>query len=75
MGTTLAILKLLPAIVGSVKAIEEAVPIAGKGPEKLSLITGILQLVSDEVAGMLPIVEKVVGLVVAFMNKTNWGKQ
>ncbi len=75
MATTLAILKLLPVIMGSVKAVEEAAPVAGKGPQKLQLIIGILQLVSDEIGGMLPIVEKVIGLVVSFMNATNWGKE
>ena len=47
MKTLLAILKLFPAIIAAVRAIEEAVPITGAGKDKLDLILDIIKSVYD----------------------------
>ena len=42
MNTVKLLLQLLPAIIAAIKALEEALPIQGKGPEKLVVLREII---------------------------------
>lgn len=73
MSTFLAYLKLLPAIIDAVIAIERAVPLPGQGPAKLDLILALIQQLSAEIrdvpiASLTATVKNVVATVVAFLN-------
>lgn len=70
MGTLLNILKLLPAIMTAVKALEEQVDLPGKGSDKLSLIIGIVQDLAGDISDLIPAVTKVVARVVTFFKAT-----
>jgi hypothetical protein len=50
MNTLITILKLIPALIAAIKAVEDAVPVSGKGKEKLETITGIAEVVYDSTA-------------------------
>jgi hypothetical protein len=70
MDKLLIILKLLPAIVTAIKAIEEAVPGAGKGAEKLAAVREIVETVDAAAAALWPQIAAVVSVLVGLMNKT-----
>ena len=63
-----AILQLLPAIIAALKAIESALPEANKGAEKLALVRGIIEGVSDDAKTNWPIIENAITKIVAFFN-------
>jgi len=70
MEKLIIILKLLPAIIAAVKAIEEAIPAAGKGAEKLQAVREIIEAV-DQAAGTLwPQIASVIATVVGLLNTT-----
>lgn len=73
MSTFLAYLKLLPAIIDAVIAIERAVPIPGQGKAKIDLILALIQQLSAEIhdipiASLTATVSNVITTVVAFLN-------
>ena len=70
MEKLLIILKLLPAIIAAIKAIEEAIPAAGKGAEKLQAVREIIETVDASVAALWPQISAVVAVLVGLMNKT-----
>ena len=47
MKKLIAILKLLPVILGAVKAVEEAIPLPDQGRKKLDLILDVIKTVYD----------------------------
>ena len=82
MGTLIMILRLLPTIIGAVKALEEAIPISGAGKEKLDVITGVAEVVYGETTELqkdmpkdklISILIKVVSMVVGMFNAMGWG--
>ena len=79
MKTLLIILKLFPAVIAAVQAVEEAFPVSGQGKKKLDLILDVIRTVYDGGTGLrkefswnklvgiiIPIVNKVVSLFNAF---------
>jgi hypothetical protein len=61
-------LRLLPAIVIAIKALEDAIPTPGQGTNKLAALRGIVVAIDESAAALWPAIEKVVGIVVAAMN-------
>jgi hypothetical protein len=59
---------LLPAIIEAIKAIEEAIPGQGKGEQKLAAIRGIVAASYEQAAAIMPILERVIGVLVDTFN-------
>ena len=68
MEKLLTILKLLPAIIAAIKAIEAAIPESGKGKEKLEAIRQIIEQVDASVATLWPQIAATVGVLVTLLN-------
>ena len=64
------ILNLIPAIIKAILAIEAAVPVGGKGAEKLEAIRETLEIADSNVAVLWPKIQSVVGVFVKLFNKT-----
>ncbi len=43
MNTLITVLKLLPAVLAAVKAVEEAIPLPGQGKSKLDLVLDVIK--------------------------------
>ncbi len=69
MKTVLAILSLIPSLIATIKAIEEAIPGSGAGEAKLALIREIMESAHSNITDLWPAIEKAVALIVATMNK------
>jgi hypothetical protein len=82
MDSLKLMLQLLPAIIMAVKALEEAIPIAGKGAEKLEVLREIIGAAYENLQGaavtfdeLWPSVQRTVSAVVALFNRTGaWDK-
>jgi hypothetical protein len=72
MDKIIFIFKLLPSIIQAVKALEEAIGEAGKGPEKLQAVREMLEQIDSSVAAVWPQVQGVIGVLVKLFNKTGW---
>ena len=70
MEKLLTILKLLPAIIVAIKAIEDAIPESGKGKEKLAAIRGIIEAVDSSATVLWPQIAATVGVLVNLFNAT-----
>ena len=70
MKTLLLVIQLIPVLINLIKAIEEAIPEAGWGAEKLKAVKEILQTSYDGIAEIWPIIEKIIAIVVSLFNKT-----
>ena len=70
MNTIVTILQLLPALITAIKAIEDAIPGSGQGEAKLAAIREILESVSGQATTLWPFIEKAIGVLVAFFNRT-----
>jgi hypothetical protein len=70
MQTVLLILQLVPAVIKVIQAIEEALPQAGIGAEKLAAIRQMLEVAYTGVKEVWPILEKVIAILVELFNKT-----
>lgn len=70
MNNVLLVLKLLPAIIEAIKAIEAAIPGKGQGEAKLAAVRGILEAADSTMTTLWPTIEKVVGVLVGLFNKT-----
>lgn len=64
------VLKLLPAIIVAIKAIEEAIPGQGKGEEKLAAIRAIMEAANGQISLYWPLIEKAIGVLVQLFNRT-----
>ena len=71
-----ALLLILPAIIDAIRAIEAAVPVGGKGADKLQLLRELIAGVYDTAgdvgvafADLWPTIERTVASVVALFNK------
>ena len=69
MDKVIQILKLLPALFAAIKAVEDALPMAGMGNEKLTLIREIMESTHDAVSDLWPSIAAAVGKIVALFNK------
>jgi len=68
MNNLITVLRLLPAIVAAVKALEDALPVSGQGKSKLAALREIMVSVDAGVTAIWPMVETAVAAVVALMN-------
>jgi hypothetical protein len=68
MDKLITVLRLLPAIVAAIKALEEALPVSGKGKDKLAALRTIMVNIDSGVTAIWPLVESVVATVVGLMN-------
>jgi hypothetical protein len=68
MNNLITVLRLLPAIVAAVKALEEALPVSGQGKSKLAALREIMVSVDAGVTAIWPMVETAVAAIVALMN-------
>ncbi|MBP8197365.1 MAG: hypothetical protein KAX64_02275 [Chromatiaceae bacterium] len=64
------VLKLLPAIIIAIKAIEEAIPGQGKGEQKLAAIRAIMEAANGQIGIIWPLIETTIGILVGLFNKT-----
>lgn len=64
------IMKLVPALIAAIKAIEEAIPESGMGADKLNAIHEMLKAISDNADRYWPMIQSVIGVIVALFNKT-----
>lgn len=64
------ILQLIPALITAIKAIEDAIPGAGQGEQKLAAVRGILETVDGGVAKLWPQISGVIGVLVNMFNQT-----
>jgi hypothetical protein len=71
MKYALFIIQLIPEIIKIVRAVEEVMPEAGKGKEKLEFVREMLTKAYDGVTEAWPNIESVVGVVVKYLNQ--WG--
>jgi hypothetical protein len=68
MNLFLTILKMLPAIIAAVKALEEFAPIPEAGKAKLDLILGFAKELGGDAEKAVPTITNVVGKIVSFAN-------
>jgi hypothetical protein len=68
MQTLLAIMQIFPALLGVITAVEQAFPQAGVGSQKLDMVKQIMLEAYDGIQEIMPAIEKIVGVVVAFAN-------
>jgi hypothetical protein len=68
LNTIMTILRLLPAIVAAVKALEDALPTSGAGKDKLAALREIMVSVDSGITAIWPAVETAVSAVVKLMN-------
>lgn len=73
MGTLKLIIELIPLILSLAKAIEDLIPVPGKGKEKREFAVGI---VSEGIASALPdsTIGRLVDSAVGLLNAVGWGK-
>lgn len=62
------LLELIGIIIAGVKAVEAAMPEAGKGPEKAQAIKAILAEATDNIDAMWPALSALVSLLVSIYN-------
>ena len=64
------VLRLLPAIIVAIKAIEEAIPGQGKGEHKLAAIRAIMEAANGQIGILWPLIETTIGVLVGLFNRT-----
>lgn len=71
MNMLFAALKLLPLVLGAVKAVEEAIPLPGQGKLKLDLVLDVIKSAYDASTSLTKefSFEKLVTLVVPMINQ------
>ena len=70
MEKVMLVLKMLPAIIAAIKAIEEAIPGNGQGEQKLAALRQILELTDGAISNLWPTIEAVVKVLVRTFNDT-----
>jgi hypothetical protein len=66
----MTIINLIPALIAAIKAIEQAIPGAGQGENKLAAVRGILESVDSAYADLWPKLQPIVGILVRLFNKS-----
>lgn len=70
MNAIVTILNLLPALITAIRAIEDAIPGAGQGEQKLAAVRGILEAVDASATKLWPQISGVIGVLVGLFNST-----
>ena len=68
LNTLRIILSLVPEIIKAITAIEDAIPGQGKGEQKLAAIRGIIEASYEQATSIMPIIERVIGVLVNTFN-------
>ena len=68
MGVLLQVLQLLPFIIQTVQTVEQAIPIAGAGQQKLDLVLNAILAADAGASNLIPSITKIIGNIVATMN-------
>ncbi|MBK6594357.1 MAG: hypothetical protein IPG23_17580 [Burkholderiales bacterium] len=70
MGNIVIILQLIPSIIASLKAIEDAIPGSGMGEQKLSAVRAMLEVIDGSISKLWPQISGVIGVLVTLFNNT-----
>jgi len=70
MDKVAILLKLVPALIAAIRAIEEAIPGQGKGEAKLAAVREIIEQADETAKGVWPMIAATVGTLVKLMNVT-----
>ena len=70
MKVLLLVAQIVPALIGLIKSIEEALPEAGFGKDKLAAVRKIIEATFEGASEIWPTLEKVISVLVALFNKT-----
>jgi hypothetical protein len=70
MNTLKTILLMLPFLIEAIKALEEAIPGQGKGEQKLAAVRELLEIVYPPAEELMPVIERVIGVLVSTFNAT-----
>jgi len=70
METLFTILRLMPLIIQTVRAVEELVPVQGQGKAKLDMVLGVVNDSTQDAQTIAPVVARVVGRIVDLCNAT-----
>lgn len=62
------IVKLIPAVIELMKAIEEAIPGQGNGEKKLAAVRGVLESTVEGFNNLWPSIEKIIPVLVSTFN-------
>lgn len=68
MKILLLVVQLIPALISLIKAIEDALPAAGLGAEKLAAVRKIIEATYEGAAEIWPTLEKVISAIVSMFN-------
>ncbi len=68
MEKLFTVLKLLPAIIAAIRAMEEALPGVGRGEQKLAAVREIMESLDVGVANIWPQISGVIAIIVKLMN-------
>lgn len=70
MEKLLTILRILPALIAAIKAVEDAIPGEGKGEAKLRAVRETIEAVDASVASLWPTLAAVIATWVRTFNET-----
>lgn len=68
MDKVLMIVKLIPALIEVIKAVEAAIPGEGKGEAKLAMVRNILEATDSAIVQIWPSIEKIISVIVNTFN-------
>lgn len=75
MKVLLLVIQIVPALIQLIKSIEDILPNAGLGTDKLEAVRKIIEATYEGAAEIWPTIEKVIGVLVALFNKTGLFKK
>jgi hypothetical protein len=70
MNTLKTIMLMLPFLIEAIKALEEAIPGQGQGEQKLAAIRTMIEILYEPAKEIMPLIEKVIGVLVNTFNAT-----
>ena len=68
LNTIVAILTLLPKIIETVQAVENAIPMSGAGKQKADMVLQAVEAAGDGATESIPMIQKLIDIVVKTMN-------
>ncbi len=70
MNIFFQIVSMIPTLIQLVKAAEDAIPVSGKGKDKLDFVLGVIGDTMGDVGSLIPAITKIVARIVGLFNKT-----
>jgi hypothetical protein len=74
-STFRTIMLMLPFLIEGIKALEEAIPGQGQGEQKLAAIRSMIEILYEPAKEIMPLIEKVIGVLVNTFNATGVFRQ